>query len=271
MLYRQQSFSYGINVIASKRRSEKAYLRRTSSSWAFSSSLKAIHLTFKWQLISSRLKMKLFSFFMTIIAISSALAIPYKPGAIKLSPAARQALAGCNANVCFAISGSSPITPQQFRHQQEFIFNVAAAIQKELEAAAIQYGLRPQIISPLTQDITDFFFAVDDATFLNFPVNFLGGGIIGCQRELANRPASEPKKIVLITDGRSTFGGDPSSIARNFREEGGRICAIGIGFDPSQEPSALQSLVEDEDDIFTLDDFVQLGQLVDMMVQRICH
>lgn len=61
----------------------------------------------------------------------------------------------------------------------------------------------------------------------------LGAGLDLAGRQIALVPEARRPRVIILTDGHSNCGPDPERIARNLKEQGVQIDAIGIGGSPS--------------------------------------
>lgn len=178
-------------------------------------------------------------------------------------------MGGCNVNLCFALDGSGSIFQSEFAMMREFVLFITAILagNGENAFAATQYGLRNIDISRLTSDADEFLLAVDDAELADAPRTFIAAGLGFCVRELRPR-LEDANKVVLFSDGRSNFGGNPVPIAQKFREMyDGDICAVGVGF---ENTSVLEDIAGSPQRVIAIDDYFALLDIVDQIVAEVC-
>ena len=96
----------------------------------------------------------------------------------------------------------------------------------------------------------------------------VGAGIVTFDSYSSFFPG-EPNKIVLITDGRNNFGGDPVGNAQKIRkrEPSGRVSAIGIG---NVDEEVLRDIVGSSGYVLSLENYVQLARVIDTVVCQVC-
>lgn len=180
-----------------------------------------------------------------------------------------KAQGGCSANVCFALDGSASIPPAEFTAQKNFVLDMVAILSpgREVELAAVQYGARNSPISRLTSAFTKFTLAVDRTQQLNSDTTSIRSGIVYCFNQLKRR-RGEALKIVLLGDGEANRRGNPVPIAKRFRRLRGEICAIGVGFKNMQ--SLLNIVGGDPAKVLTVDDFFELSDIIENLVEKVC-
>lgn len=181
-------------------------------------------------------------------------------------------VAGCNANVCFAIDGSGSISPANFEAQKEFVQDVATIIAdgtNPVELAAVQYGTSSSAIIQLTLNTNAFQLAIKRTPQIG-GLTFVNAGINFCFSQLWRR-RGEANKIVLLGDGRTTIGSNAVRRADLFRRVGGDVCTVGAGF---QDPRELLAIAGgDPARVFQVDDFIsalELQYIIEDIVLDIC-
>eukprot|EP00178_Gracilaria_changii_P009133 TRINITY_DN2699_c0_g2_i1.p1 TRINITY_DN2699_c0_g2~~TRINITY_DN2699_c0_g2_i1.p1 ORF type:complete len:395 (+),score=24.76 TRINITY_DN2699_c0_g2_i1:2051-3235(+) len=181
-----------------------------------------------------------------------------------------KAAGGCNANVCFAIDGSSSISADEFEIEKRFVLDVVSVLtDNPIEIAAVQFSTSTYPIQALTVDDEKFILEVE--TTNQVPgASFVTGGINYCFGELVER-LGESNKIVLLSDGRSTIGGGAVRRADGFRELGGDVCVVGAGDQNEQE---LLDIAGGDDDRYyqadSLSDFNTLANHIESVTLSIC-
>ena len=176
----------------------------------------------------------------------------------------------CNPNVCFALDGSGSISEDEYRTQKEFVQLISAVIGVDEDSAfaGVQYGLRAIGISRLTNDVDAFLLRVEGSVHKRARRTFISSGLAFCIQELRRR-AEDANKIVLLGDGRSTFGGNPVPIAKKFLPPAGNgsIAAIGVKF---ADTSRLEAITGDPDKVLAIDEYFELLDLIEDLVADIC-
>eukprot|EP00177_Eucheuma_denticulatum_P003975 GFKZ01007183.1.p1 GENE.GFKZ01007183.1~~GFKZ01007183.1.p1 ORF type:complete len:255 (-),score=22.44 GFKZ01007183.1:210-974(-) len=148
----------------------------------------------------------------------------------------RRRFATCRPNVCIAMDGSASISEREYELQKEFATLVLAVVGglQGSKFAVVEYGGIVDPILGLQPASTDALFDILADESQEAPITFVGAGIQWCRSQFALMPAAV-NKIVLLGDGRSTFGDTGRfgaiSLAEDFEEDGvgNSICAGLIG------------------------------------------
>ncbi len=178
---------------------------------------------------------------------------------------------GCNANVCFAIDGSTSISRTEFDNEKNFVLDVAAIISMDqpVELAAAQYSTSIAPITPLTPWVDDFDTSVNGATQIG-GASFVVGGINYCFSQLMRRPG-EANKIVILGDGRSNIGSRAVDRADLFRQMGGSLSTVAAGFADDRVLLAIAG--GDRDMVFRVQSFADvlaLHEVIEKLVFKVC-
>ncbi len=177
----------------------------------------------------------------------------------------------CKANVCFAIDGSGAIESAQFQNQKNFVFDAVRALgtENEVRLAACQFASSVTPIQPLTTDVSKFNEAVYRVRQVKSS-SFAIGGIDYCISQLLSR-VGEANKIVVLSDGRSSFNSTALARLDLFRKAGGSVCAVGAGFVDSA--ALLRIAGGDKDLVYYANSFLDVLTLQNVMkklVSQIC-
>lgn len=183
---------------------------------------------------------------------------------------------GCTANICFAIDGSGSVSNEEFENATIFtqaVSNTLAFFQ-DTEYSAVKFGVRAIPLSFLTgaQTFNEIMEYATPVTGRNRWATSVGSGIVACNALLAERKG-EPNKIVVMTDGRNNFGGNPVKNANIFRRKdpNGRISAIGIGKIRRRGMRTLKKIAGKDGSVLTVEDYIELGQKVNELVCNVCE
>ena len=183
-----------------------------------------------------------------------------------------RSVGGCNANVCFAIDGSSSISRAEFENEKNFVLDVASVIssdQRPVELSATQYSSLVVPISPLTPHVKYFEQAVTKTTQIG-GASFIVGGVNYCFSQLMRR-RGEANQMVILGDGRSNIGSRAAERARLFRLIGGSISAVAAGFADDKELLAIAGW--NRNMVFRVDSFADvlaLHKVIEKLVLRVC-
>lgn len=139
----------------------------------------------------------------------------------------------CNINVCFALDGSSSITPRSYEQQRSTAIRAARNIfdrsgARALGLAAVQYGAAIRPISPFTTDRRAFLSALRSSVQSRGNGTFLTGGVNYCFSELFEKNNNR-NTIVVLGDGQANIGSDASDRANLFSTNGGQVLSVGVG------------------------------------------
>ena len=177
---------------------------------------------------------------------------------------------GCNANVCFAIDGSSSINSEEFQAEKHFVQDVVSVLSDNpVEFAAVQFSTSTTNIQSLTPDDAGFLIKVENAKQVP-GLSFVRGGLNYCVFQLLDRPG-ESNKIVLLSDGRSNVGGSTARRAQQFRDFGGNVCVVGAG---NQNKKELLNIVGGDSNLYHqvhgFTDFFTLAKHIISITEDIC-
>lgn len=188
---------------------------------------------------------------------------------------ARIGKSDCAANVCFAIDGSGSVNTTEFEAALNFVQAVtnSLAFFDNTEFAALQFGSIAYPISFLTAD-QDAFSDIIEAEKNNYigdDATSVGAGIVLCDTVLTVFRPGEPNKMVVMTDGRNNYGGNPVENAKIFRDRGanGKISAIGVGKNAPKE--VLTAIAGDESRVLTVSEYVELTTIIIQLVNQVCN
>lgn len=181
---------------------------------------------------------------------------------------------GCDPNVCFALDGSRTINSTNFQLQKDFVKLVAGVISldEQSQFAALQYGLRSDVISDLTLDAEDFLLKVDGAKKVGYRRTFVAFGIFGCIQQLLKTPF-EANHIVLLGDGDDDIlvrhsGFNAESVAKRFLfSPHNAISAVAVGF---SDTSHLERIVGNPNRVFEVDEWAEVVDVTAELVEDVC-
>lgn len=177
---------------------------------------------------------------------------------------------GCKPNICFALDGSGSITQKQWRAQKDFVLLAAAVIgvDRSAEFAAVEYGLRLDGISLLTRNVNKFLRKVDRERLNRASATFLASGIAYCHSQLSQRPY-DANKMVILGDGRNTFGSNPVPLAQKFLNSGNTaICAVGVGY---TNTAVLNAITGDPSRVYTTNEWDGVVGVLRQLVIDVCE
>lgn len=179
---------------------------------------------------------------------------------------------GCNANICFAIDGSSSIPAKGFLNEKNFVLDAASIIgvDEAAEMAAVQYATSTSKITPLTDDSDRFVLKVTHAKQKGGKT-FLTGGINYCFSQLWRR-RSEANTIVILGDGINNIGSAAEKRAELFRKVGGLVTVVAAG--KPDEQTLLKLVGGAGEHIFEVTSFLDtlaLQAIIERFTKDICH
>ncbi len=182
-----------------------------------------------------------------------------------------KSVGGCNANVCFAVDGSSSISRAEFENEKNFVLDVASVISMDqpVELAAAQYSTSIVPITPLTPYLTGFDMSIWRARQIG-GASFVVGGVNYCFSQLMKRPR-EANQMVILGDGRSNIGSDAVKRAALFRRLGGSLSTVAAGFADDRELLAIAG--NDRSMVFRVNSFADvlaLHEIIKKLVFRVC-
>ena len=182
-----------------------------------------------------------------------------------------KSVGGCNANVCFAIDGSSSISINEFENEKNFVLDVVSIISRDqpVELTAAQYSTSIAPITPLTPYIADFDKSIWEAKQIG-GASFVVGGVNYCFSQLMRRPG-EANQMVILGDGRSNIGSRAVNRADLFRKMGGSLSTVAAGFADDKELLAIAG--GDRSMVFRVNSFADvlaLHAVIKKLVFRVC-
>ncbi len=180
-------------------------------------------------------------------------------------------MGGCNANVCFAIDGSSSIPKAEFENEKNFVLDVVSIISRDqpVELAAAQYSTSIAPITRLTPYAASFGKSIWRGRQIG-GASFVVGGINYCFSQLIRRPR-EANQMVILGDGRSNIGSDAVRRADLFRRMGGSLSTVAAGFADDKQLLAIAGW--DRNMVFRVDSFADvlaLQKVIKKLVFRVC-
>lgn len=186
-----------------------------------------------------------------------------------------QAAGGCNANVCFAIDGSTSISSDEFTNEKNFVLDVVSVlVDNPVEFAAVQYADRRERISKLTVDDEAFILKVNSTKQMYNPRSLIKSGVNFCFRQLMKRPG-EPMKMVILGDARVKN----RRVARRtilttdqFRANGGDVSVVAAGAKINKQ-LMLKLTGGNEELVYDVDNFLDVLTLeiyIERVVEEIC-
>jgi len=182
-----------------------------------------------------------------------------------------KSVGGCNANVCFAIDGSSSISKTEFENEKSFVLDVVSIISMDqpVELAAAQYSTSIAPISPLTPYVANFDNSMQEAKQIG-GASFVVGGVNYCFSQLMKR-SGEANQMVILGDGRSNIGSRAVSRADLFRRMGGGLSTVAAGFSDGKELLAIAG--GNRNMVFRVNSFADvlaLHEVIKKLVFRVC-
>lgn len=194
---------------------------------------------------------------------------------IALKAALNEALSSirkCNSNICFALDGSGSVNRTDFANARSFVQSVTNQLQLipgNEQNSAVQFGKIAYPITLLTDDLEEFNILIEKVKFRGDSATSVGAGIVTCDAILALGTSSGPNRIVVITDGRNNFGGNPVGNADIFRNRNptNRVSAIGIG---NVNGDILKMIAGTTGGVFTVRDYLELFLIVNKIVRSVC-
>ncbi len=182
-----------------------------------------------------------------------------------------KSVGGCNANVCFAIDGSSSISSAEFQNEKNFVLDVVSIISRDqpVELAAAQYSTSVVPITPLTPNVTEFDKSVQNSSQIG-GASFVVGAVNYCFSQLLRRPG-EANQMVILGDGRSNIGSSTVNRADFFRQMGGSLSTVAAGFADDKELLAIAG--GDRNMVFRVNSFADvlaLHEVIKKLVFRVC-
>lgn len=176
---------------------------------------------------------------------------------------------GCDANICFALDGSGSISEEEFKLSRHFAQDIVSILADRSNAryGGNQFGRTANGIARLTKDRVYFATAMENERFLNSKQSNMGAGIRFCDKSLAGYYL-QANKIVVISDGRNRYIGNPVRSANNFkrREPHGRISSVIVGGHPDY--NTLNQISDNP--VLTVDDYIKLGVIIIDLVKQVC-
>lgn len=174
----------------------------------------------------------------------------------------------CKVNICFAVQDDGLISEEIFSKVIDFLDLVSnfATSDGNARIAAVQFSEKPIIALPLTSDRLQIIEVID-----HFP---RGGGIdsninaalSSCNQMLEER-RYDGNLIVLVSDGISSVGPDPSVISEEIRNNGTSTWAVARG---GFSMKLLEDIVGAKDRVIQLDDIITLLEAVSTIESMSC-
>lgn len=183
-----------------------------------------------------------------------------------------RAIENCSSNICFALDGSGSVNSTEFGLAKSFIQSVSNQVEilpGDAQNGAVQFGKVAYLITLLTTDLDKFNQEIESENIIGDSATSVGAGIVTCDAILSLGTASGPNRIVIITDGRNSFGGNPVANADIFRagNPANRVTAIGIG---NTDPVVLQKIAGPTGGVFTVKEYTRLFSLVGKILAEVC-
>lgn len=176
---------------------------------------------------------------------------------------------GCDANICFALDGSGSISEEEFKLSRHFAQDIVSILADRSNAryGGNQFGRTANGIARLTKDRTYFATAMENEKFLDSKKSNMGAGIRFCDKSLAGYYL-QANKIVVISDGRNRYTGNPVQSAKRFkkREPNGRITSVVVGGHPDYD--TLNDISDNP--VLTVDEYIKLGVIITDLVRMVC-
>ena len=213
---------------------------------------------------------------LTLVAFAAAATQGHDNGRLKYQSTLRKLrnavrTKGCDSNVCFAIDTSGSVSRYEYGLQRDFMIDVTAIIGEGSRSnfAAVQYGRQAYTISNFVSDAGDFNQIVDKARFQNDGSTSVGSGIVWCDSRMRRR-VNDVNNMVVIGDGRNNLGGDPVRRANIFRKRTANavVSTVGVGY---KDTKTLEKIAGDASRVFTVDDYFELSEVVEILVSDICN
>lgn len=183
---------------------------------------------------------------------------------------------GCNPHICFALDGSRSILGKEYRLQKAFVKLVASTVSSDPDGSfsAVQYGRSPvRITRRATNNISKFLRAVDASRHMKARSTLIAPGFWNCIRQMGRFPG-QPKKIVLLGDGRTTFDTrrpphDPASVIKRWKREsaGNGVCAVAVNF---QDISSWTDIVGGSTHVYKTTQWLNVVEVFGKLVADVC-
>eukprot|EP00178_Gracilaria_changii_P014406 TRINITY_DN40610_c0_g1_i1.p1 TRINITY_DN40610_c0_g1~~TRINITY_DN40610_c0_g1_i1.p1 ORF type:complete len:334 (-),score=43.14 TRINITY_DN40610_c0_g1_i1:457-1458(-) len=172
-------------------------------------------------------------------------------------------------NVCFAIDESGSISPTEFMQQTEALVAIAELLTTFAPGStlsAVGFSTSAELVQAPTTDINGIFIPAIEANPQIGSSTSSGSGLLLCQTQLAG--ASDPRIIVLLTDGvdnETPFG---TAVAPDIQNDGITIATVGVG--DGINTADLQTIASSPDLFTFVDDFSVFLQSVEDIVETLC-
>jgi hypothetical protein len=175
-------------------------------------------------------------------------------------------------DLALVLDGSGSLSTADFALAQAFARQLSAACVSgaDTRIAIIQFSdegrARTQIV--LSRDADAINAAIDNATQPG-GLSDIQEGLHVAQAALAQSRANARKRIILLTDGAQTEPGDPVVQAKEIKNAGIDIFAVGVGLASSEQ---LRAIASDPDStyVFEAPDFRSIADIAAQLTQNAC-
>lgn len=180
-----------------------------------------------------------------------------------------ESIGQCEVNVCFALEGSSYVSPETYNLQQQFSSLASAIISTDNVAkfSAIQYSTTSTQIKSPTMDFYDFLDNVRASTPTGDELINMSAALGACGRQLMVERTTNKLVIVVIGSGKSNIGFEPDSVADVVLETIS-ILAVSTSGDRKLFEGALGV---PERDVLSLRSMVDLRLALNAIIPRVCQ
>lgn len=136
---------------------------------------------------------------------------------------------GCAASICIALQSSSEISESTFELQQAFASITSSIIGVDTEStfAAATFDLVAGAISPSTNNVADFTFAIGNATRSNSEDVNLAAGLAYCGFQVSLTD-QDVQRIIVVGSGKFTQGFAPDRVRGQIVPPVGQALIYGV-------------------------------------------
>lgn len=177
----------------------------------------------------------------------------------------------CKSDVCFAIDGSNAIDPYRFDLQRRFVELVVSllAVRSNPFFAAVQYATTTFPIEPPTTDDAEFIRSLNEVEQVNTSDRNIAAALGYCGFQLKKRPSAI---LVIIGNGESTVGFDPSILVEGIKDLDGKPPTI-FGISSAGDINDFEKVVgpQRSENILRLRGCRQLQRTLVTIVSRVCN
>lgn len=177
----------------------------------------------------------------------------------------------CPVSICFALEGSSRISPATYALQQTFAALTAAVLSTDTDAtrAAAQFDRLAIPISPINDDIADFVYLTGNSTLNGEADINLAGGLGYCGFQVASSDR-DMQVVVVVGSGDFSIGFSPETVTAQILPPNGvgRIYGVSTVGDAD---NFLPVVGGDAERVFTLRSAADIADIVSTIVEDACN